>query len=228
MGPYWVKVMGWQLPFDPWGEAMSPPVLGTLMGLALGFILPGANGKPPLDAVPPNAHFDDVIGTRELRLGTSLRLVEGPYGLCGLHMWTPVDWQRCKHCSAPFLPGAHVFEWQNLDDSMDLFHKPCVVTKIMNEKSEYETLKQVKRLQASTDNESFLESLFDVEDQLTNADAWEIHDDSDVEPQRKARRTQWVNHMPRSFSNTNWGFWFGEVRLPGVGNNCGTFGCGCQ
>ena len=161
------------------GEAMSPPVLGTLIGLCLIYILP-AHARE--DAPPEPDLSDDAL----LKV---VRLDDRKKGLHGLHMWTPMDTQSCAQCARPFVSGQQVYEWQTASHEIIHFHEDCIMTHVNKEEAEYDTLHTVRKLTSLTEVEILLESLFALEEDLLRLDSWPIDlDESEAEPQLKARR----------------------------------------
>lgn len=91
---------------------MSPPVLGTLLCLCIGYILPAADGKPPLsdgespEAFQPLDSDSDVTIVRETGSGEPSKcdetvMLKATEGLCGVFCTVSspgyVTWGSLKH-----------------------------------------------------------------------------------------------------------------------------------
>ena len=158
---------------------MSPPVLGTLLGLCVIYILPNSSRE---DAPPPADLSNDAL----LKV---VRLDDRQKGLHGLHMWTPMDTQSCAHCARPFVIGQHVYEWQTASREIIHFHEDCIMSHVNKEGAEHVTLHTIRKLTSLTEVEILLESLFALEEDLVRLDVWPIDfAESESEPQLKSRR----------------------------------------
>ena len=168
-----------------WGEAMSPPVLGTLLGLCVGMLLPKRDFVPP---VPRD------LG-KPLQ-GDEFVMLQGEHcvGLTGVYIYDHVpglhQHERCAGCSFTFHGDEAAYIWVGKDAQPYHYHEVCMILHCNAEKAEYNTLDQVRALLSSTDNPKLLESLFDLDDDLSRDATWEIDDtspeESPVEPTLEA------------------------------------------
>lgn len=153
---------------------MSPPVLGSLIALCVGMLLPqreGGTAFPPRH--PSNQDLKDIV---------SVNLLHGKPGLTGIFLHRharadhcPID-PKCGHegCEHRFRRLEPTYLWRNADNTISCYHEMCVMLRCNKENAEIMTLKYVKEMLNGTDNSILLETLFAVEDDLTRMDCWEV------------------------------------------------------
>ena len=152
---------------------MSPPVLGTLLALCVGMILPhrvdGVSSELP--RVPISGALADQV---------AVQLDHGMPGLCGLYINMHPNTKHlpqnpsCGGCSGKFGDGYPVYLWKTRSSQIKCFHEVCMMVECGEENAEYWTLNHIRDMKARTDHELLLETLFKCEDDLTRDHVWEI------------------------------------------------------
>lgn len=174
---------------------MSPPVLGTLLGLTIAYILPVRDGKPPMPCpwgcIPPTIVVAETDGTDRTRpikeeyntIQTSVRLGSNHKGICGIHLRLPEDCgKQCYQCNGLFSHFQVIYSWRDMAGKLLYFHEECLMDRIGKWGSDREAFDSVQILMSQTDTDELLNSLFNIHDDLTRECAWSIDNpDSDGE-----------------------------------------------
>ena len=112
------------------GEAMSPPVVGTLLGLCIALLLP-AKEKAPEPPLPP---------IDRLKPATFAMLDHGQPELLGVflndarQLDLPAN-PKCHACQDRFAQREPVYVWQVLDGKDVYYHEMCLVEQVEKTRS---------------------------------------------------------------------------------------------
>ena len=170
---------------------MSPPVLGTLLGLCITMILPNRGGNPPVAGDKAIQEVPRPLGRRGGEDGedtssdsqTSIKLVHKGPGLFGIFLYNVPAFvpnpPHCGTCLAQFVKREPVFAWKTRDNLVLLLHEGCMVAECECANLQGQPFRHCKELLMKTDNATMLESLFAIEDALTPDSPWEIVDCDD-------------------------------------------------
>lgn len=173
---------------------MSPPVVGTLIGLCIALILrsddPDALPLPHVatlrrmeahivcdsDSHSDNVTADTVKDTSEVSAGplhppvitVGLDGMTGLYGVCAGQRELELRGLTCQLCFNNLSGSECGYLWRLTNGSSSLLHGQCLVKQSALSGLQDQTLSQLKGLlmQTDSDHPHFLASLFDVEDAL--------------------------------------------------------------
>ena len=187
---------------------MSPPVLGTLLGLCLVYIMPkSGEGVVPRPLVPLPCLGTPSNDSTESESET-LVLDPSPYptllsldarsGLFEVHRLVLSKLEApCQQCGLKFDHTDVVYATKcNKNRSVQRFHESCILIWSEQNSRHPETLERVEEFirQCPPENLEVMESLFKVQDDLVRVNVWEIDDENDeCSPPHKLRRMQ--NHI---------------------------------
>lgn len=187
------------------GDAMSPPVLGTLMMLCMACILPSGDGKQspftvvslddpsPKDAVDlaltlsdSDSDSETVVVEEELpHVEMSAWLPGKNEGLISIsnYMDTPVlKHVPCHHCKVKFGPEDIIYSWRCQHVSViHYLHESCLLVHSEEDCAHALTLNNVRGLLKECQPEflPLIESLYRVEDDLVRIAVWDIDTSND-------------------------------------------------
>lgn len=188
------------------GDAMSPPVLGTLMMLCMAYILPSGDGKQspfimvssdndnapsPKDAVDLDLTLSDsdsdsetVVLEEELpHVEMSAWLPGKNQGLISIsnYMDSPVlKLVPCHHCKVKFGPEDIIYSWRCQHVSViHYLHESCLLVHSEEDCAHSLTLTNVRGLLKECQPEflPLIESLYRVEDDLVRIAVWDIDEE---------------------------------------------------
>ena len=172
----------WPSPVISWGEAMSPPVLGTLLGLAIAYIIPAENGWLPLDTPESDAKDAKEAETKDFKkksgpINWADHFAKVDYAIVGLSgvCLTPPgcpDRLPCHFCELKFKEYEVTFEWTCTGGEVIHLHEPCLLAFSHSKKEDRVTLARVRTMTMKTSSMLILSSLFTLEDSLQYCDRW--------------------------------------------------------
>ena len=188
------------------GEAMSVPVLGTILGLCLTYILPRADGLTPKDChwfdihpqlyrSPGKANGSDCDSTSDIsstaigmaRLnypragGLEVKLYHSEFGLIGLYLkHRYFAHPQCHYCMKDFEALEPIYEWRTTDGEIIYLHEGCLLDESEDSKCHFMTLDYVRAMQMKTNSDDLLNTLLSVEDDLTRDYVHDWREDDDI------------------------------------------------
>ena len=185
------------------GEAMSVPVLGTLLGLLLIYILPRADGLCPKDChwfdTQPQLYRDpgqrrvslsdtesdlsSTVGLARLNYpragGLEVKLYHSEVGVIGLYLkHRYFAHPQCHYCQKEFEALEPIYEWRATDGEIVYLHEGCLLDESEDNKCHYMTLDFIRAMQMKTNCDDLLNSLLAVEDDLTRDCIYSLSDDN--------------------------------------------------
>jgi hypothetical protein len=160
---------------------MSPPVLGTLLGLAMTMILPNRKMSAGIPRSPdqkePKVDFAEGFSSEN-----GITLDHQGHGLFSLFLNQMPSFVpnpiACSTCAVKFAKDEPVFAWRACNETVLVLHHTCMMEKCDQMNFQCKTLDHVRAmLQKTGNNKILLQCLFDCEDFLAaETTPWEVVD----------------------------------------------------